>query len=282
MKSFENLRNQFVDNLLGQYQIREINNFFYMLLEKLFGWKKIDFHLNKKNIIDNKTDLFFLDVIGQLKNKVPIQYILKKTWFYGLEIELNNNVLIPRPETEQLVELIRSDNKNKYPKKIIDIGTGSGCIILALKSIFANSKCFGIDNSILAIEVAKKNADKLSLNVDFLIKDIFSYFPDEKYDLIVSNPPYIPKFESSELDTNVLNYEPYSALFVEDKNPLIYYQKVALFGSKYLNKNGKIYFEINEKYGNDVVSLLKDIGYENIILKKDFQEKNRFVYATLI
>jgi len=282
MKSFENLRHHFVDNLLGQYQIREINNFFYMLLEDLFGWQKIDFHLNKKNIIDNKTDLFFLDVIGQLKNKVPIQYILKKTWFYGLEIELNNNVLIPRPETEQLVELIRTDNKNKDPKKLIDIGTGSGCIILALKSIFANSQCFGIDNSILAIEVAKKNADKLSLNVDFLIKDIFSYFPDEKYDLIVSNPPYIPKFESSELDTNVLNYEPYSALFVEDKNPLIYYQKVALFGSKYLNKNGKIYFEINEKYGNDVVSLLKDIGYENIILKKDFQEKNRFVYATLI
>ena len=282
MKSFENLRHHFVDNLLDQYQIREINNFFYILLEDLFGWQKIDYHLNSKNIIDNKTDLFFLDVIGQLKNKVPIQYILKKTWFYGLEIELNNNVLIPRPETEQLVELIRSDNKNKYPKKIIDIGTGSGCIILALKSIFANSKCFGIDNSILAIEVAKKNADKLSLNVDFLIKDIFSYFPDEKYDLIVSNPPYIPKFESSELDTNVLNYEPYSALFVEDKNPLIYYQKIALFGSKYLNKNGKIYFEINEKYGNDVVSLLKDIGYENIILKKDFQEKNRFVYATLI
>ena len=282
MKSFENLRHHFVDNLLDQYHIREINNFFYILLEDLFGWQKIDYHLNSKNIIDNKTDLFFLDVIGQLKNKVPIQYILKKTWFYGLEIELNNNVLIPRPETEQLVELIRSDNKNKYPKKIIDIGTGSGCIILALKSIFANSKCFGIDNSILAIEVAKKNADKLSLNVDFLIKDIFSYFPDEKYDLIVSNPPYIPKFESSELDTNVLNYEPYSALFVEDKNPLIYYQKIALFGSKYLNKNGKIYFEINEKYGNDVVSLLKDIGYENIILKKDFQEKNRFVYATLI
>jgi len=282
MKSFENLRHHFVDNLLDQYQIREINNFFYMLLEKLFGWKKIDFHLNKKNIIDNKTDLFFLDVIGQLKNKVPIQYILKKTWFYGLEIELNTNVLIPRPETEQLVELIRTDNKNKNPKKLIDIGTGSGCIILALKSIFANSKCFGIDNSILAIEVAKKNADKLSLNVDFLIEDIFSYLPDEKYDLIVSNPPYIPKFESSKLDTNVLNYEPYSALFVEDKNPLIYYQKIALFGSKYLNKNGKIYFEINEKYGNDVVSLLKDIGYENIILKKDFQEKNRFVYATLI
>ena len=282
MKSFENLRHHFIDNLLDQYQIREINNFFYMLLEKLFGWKKIDFHLNKKTIIDNKTDLFFLDVIGQLKNKVPIQYILKKTWFYGLEIELNNNVLIPRPETEQLVELIRTDNKNKDPKKLIDIGTGSGCIILALKSIFANSQCFGIDNSILAIEVAKKNADKLSLNVDFLIKDIFSYFPDEKYDLIVSNPPYIPKFESSELDTNVLNYEPYSALFVEDKNPLIYYQKVALFGSKYLNKNGKIYFEINEKYGNDVVSLLKGIGYENIILKKDLQGKNRFVYATLI
>ena len=282
MKSFENLRHHFVDNLLDQYQIREINNFFYMLLEDLFGWQKIDFHLNKKNIIDNKTDLFFLDVIGQLKNKVPIQYILKKTWFYGLEIELNTNVLIPRPETEQLVEIIRVDNKNKNPKKLIDIGTGSGCIILALKSIFANSKCFGIDNSILAIEVAKKNADKLSLNVDFLIEDIFSYFPDEKYDLIVSNPPYIPKFESSKLDTNVLNYEPYSALFVEDKNPLIYYQKIALFGFKYLNKNGKIYFEINEKYGNDVVSLLKDIGYENIILKKDFQEKNRFVYATLI
>ena len=282
MKSFENLRHHFVDNLLDQYQIREINNFFYMLLEKLFGWKKIDFHLNKKNIIDNKTDLFFLDVIGQLKNKVPIQYILKKTWFYGLEIELNTNVLIPRPETEQLVELIRIDNKNQDPKKLIDIGTGSGCIILALKSIFTNSKCFGIDNSILAIDVAKKNADKLSLTVDFLIEDIFSYFPDEKYDLIVSNPPYIPKFESSKLDTNVLNYEPYSALFVEDKNPLIYYQKIALFGFKYLNKNGKIYFEINEKYGNDVVSLLKDIGYENIILKKDFQEKNRFVYATLI
>ncbi len=281
MSDFGQLKNYFIESLSDQYELRELNSFFFLLIESVKQWNKIDFRLQSKLEVTKEEDMIFQNAIKSLRSKIPIQYIIGHVIFYDLHIKVNNNVLIPRPETEELIRLIKDNNIAHPLQNILDIGTGSGCIILALKSLFLNSYCVGIDISKAAIEIAKKNAKNLGLDVCFLTEDVFNFNRIKKFDVIVSNPPYITECEKKLMDSNVIDYEPHGALFVKDDNPLLYYRRIAELGKKTLNNNGQIYFEINEKFGYEVVYLLEELGYENLSLKKDFQEKNRFVSAIL-
>ena len=279
--TFEELKYHFIKSLSHHYQLREINSFFNMILFHFKKWNKIDFSLNKKELLNLNEKRFFDEKINLLKKGNPLQYIIGEVFFYQLLIKVNEHVLIPRPETEELVHLIYENKSKKSLKNILDIGTGSGCIILALKSIFSDSDCIGLDISKEAIKTAKKNAALLKLDVEFIVDDIFNTNVKRKFDAIVSNPPYITLKEKRLMENNVLNHEPHMALFVDDFNPLIYYKAIAEFGIQSLTKEGEIYFEINEKYGDEVVYLLKDLGYHNCEIKKDLQGKNRFVLAQL-
>lgn len=252
-----------------------------MILFHIKKWNKIDFSLNKKELLNAKEKRFFDEKIMLLIEGNPIQYIIGEVLFYQLLIKINESVLIPRPETEELVHLICENRSKKRFKNILDVGTGSGCIILALKSIFYDTECVGLDISKAAIKTAKKNSKLLNLDVEFLVDDIFNINIKTKFDVIVSNPPYITLKEKGLMENNVLDHEPHMALFVDDYEPLIYYKAIAKFGIQSLTKKGEIYFEINEKYGDEVVYLLNDLGYQNCEIKKDLQGKNRFVLAQL-
>tara|TARA_B100001758_G_C18415322_1_gene619077 strand:+ start:5011 stop:5859 length:849 start_codon:yes stop_codon:yes gene_type:complete len=281
MKSYNSLKIVFSEALKGVYPINELDRIFFLILDYKLGWKKIDYILNRDKL-SNAELLQFIDrVIPELKKNKPIQHILGCVSFYGLELKVNKDVLIPRPETEELVAKIISEINLNSSLSVLDIGTGSGCIPLALKHQCPNLVCSGIDVSIDALVVAKENAKRLGLDVSFSQQDIFkSYLTFNSIDIIVSNPPYIPNKEIASMGSNVVDYEPHSALFVEDANPLLFYDCIATIGRNILKDKGKIYFEIHEDYGDQVVNLLSDLNYSNISLFKDLQGKNRMIRAS--
>ena len=279
MNSFISLKKYFHHSLKGLFPYNEIDHFFFLILYKILKWKKIDFFLNRENIPSNEFIIYLNQVIPELKKHRPIQHILGFVIFCDLEIKVNSDVLIPRPETEELVSIINNELSNA--ETLLDIGTGSGCIPLAVKNKFPHVNCIGSDVSIKALKIAKENADRLGLEVDFVHQDVFS--PSSRFDsidVLVSNPPYIPKYEISNMATNVIDYEPHSALFVPDNNPLLFYSRIAEIGTKILTKNGKIYFEIHEEFGDQIVNLLSDLNYSNVLLYQDLQGKDRIVKAS--
>jgi release factor glutamine methyltransferase len=279
--SYSAAKNYFFHSLKDLYPSNEIDNFFFLILFKVLKWKKIDFSLNRNKIPNDEFLVFIKQVISQLKLNIPIQHILGVVSFYDLELKVNKDVLIPRPETEELVFKIVSE-LDDASLSLLDVGTGSGCIPLAIKKKCPDLQCLGIDISAPAIAIANENADRLNLNVDFKQQDVFSSsFDDNMVDILVSNPPYIPKREIVTMNSNVVDYEPHSALFVEDDNPLLFYQRIAEVGRKILSKNGEIYFEIHEKFGDQVVNLLSDLNYSNVLLFQDLQGKNRIVKASV-
>ena len=218
--------------------------------------------------------------LHQLKQHKPLQQILGYSWFCGSKFFVNEHVLIPRPETEELVELIVNENKNAA-LNILDIGTGSGCIAISLKRKISQSSITAIDVSSFALQVAHKNAEHLHSSItlkqlDFLNEDNWGEL--ETYDIIVSNPPYIKELEQSTMQQNVLAYEPHLALFVPDNNALIFYERIAVFAKHHLTKNGKIYVEINENLGKETATVFSSNGYQTTIIK-DMQEKNRIIKA---
>lgn len=218
--------------------------------------------------------------LHQLKQHKPLQQILGYSWFCGSKFFVNEHVLIPRPETEELVELIVNENKNAA-LNILDIGTGSGCIAISLKRKISQSSITAIDVSFFALQVAHKNAEHLHSSItlkqlDFLNEDNWGEL--ETYDIIVSNPPYIKELEQSTMQQNVLAYEPHLALFVPDNNALIFYERIAVFAKHHLTKNGKIYVEINENLGKETATVFSSNGYQTTIIK-DMQEKNRIIKA---
>ena len=214
-------------------------------------------------------------VVENLKNHKPLQYILCETDFYGLKLEVNSHTLIPRKETEELINWILNDNFSTA----LDIGTGSGCIAIALaRNIQAN--ILAIDVSIDALEVAKRNAKRNCVDINFLHKDIFKLQALPKVDVIISNPPYILDKEKEKMRDNVLKYEPHLALFVNDNEPLLFYKKITELAKESLNNGGRIFFEINELYGDEIINLLSDFGFVNITLKKDINDKDRMIKAT--
>ncbi|MEO5778116.1 MAG: peptide chain release factor N(5)-glutamine methyltransferase [Flavobacterium sp.] len=280
LKEFKDI---FKKELLSLYDEQEIDSFFYIILEKLHGLKRIDLALNPETVMDGIHLKQWKGIISDLKIQKPIQYILGETEFYGLPFLVNENTLIPRPETEELVDLILSNNqitKSTNPLKILDIGTGSGCIAISLAANISNAEVSAIDVSEKALATAKKNAEINKVKVDFLLKNILETEDLElQFDIIVSNPPYVRNLEKAEIKPNVLEYEPHLALFVEDTDALLFYRKIARLAIKNLAPNGKLYFEINQYLGKETVQLLKDLGFQNVQLSKDIYGNDRMICA---
>lgn len=220
-------------------------------------------------------------IIDRLKQNEPIQHIIGETEFYGMPFFVNKDTLIPRPETEELVELIINDN-NKKSSSILDIGTGSGCIAIALAYRLRTSNISAWDFSQKALNIASKNALRNNVNIDFREVDILSIYPtDRKFDIIVSNPPYILDSEKKNMDKNVLDYEPHSALFVPDDKALLFYERIADISKELLNEGGKLYFEINQAKGKKTIAMLNGKGYRNTILFKDISGNDRMIRTEL-
>ncbi|MFK5890434.1 MAG: peptide chain release factor N(5)-glutamine methyltransferase [Flavobacteriaceae bacterium] len=344
------LKSDFQTQLADQFPKEEITSFFNRLCEFKLDLKRVDIALNLNKNIDSNDVLFFKDAINRLKLFEPIQYIIGSTEFYGLPFRVDKNVLIPRPETEELVSWIlekvgswkskvRNSKKedknlqttnlklqtsNQPTLNILDIGTGSGCIAIALAKNLPNAKVWALDVSEKALNIAKQNADFNKVKINFIEADILK--PNEilhyvqndniviasetqqsqtdkeitrpnvplrygqasvaslprkdiKFDIIVSNPPYVKQNEKALMQANVLKHEPHLALFVENNNPLLFYNKIAHFAHKNLSKNGMLFFEINQSLGKEVLALLKTKDFKNSILKKDMFDVDRMVQA---
>lgn len=281
MENFYQCKEIFLDSLKENLPSREIENIFFELLFFKMNWERVDYLLNKNQKLSQKEVSFFKNCLEKINKNIPVQYITGQVNFCNLLIKVNPNVLIPRPETEELVHLILNNHNQDSLKEILDIGTGSGCIIIALKKILSNTNCTAIDISKDAIRTAKANAVLNKVEVDFITKDILDYKNEEKsWDMIVSNPPYIPISNKKHMHPNVVQNEPSQALFVENEEPLKYYQIISDFANNHLKKNGKIYFEIHEDFANDVVNLLSIKKHFKTTVHKDFQGKKRFVVAT--
>lgn len=275
-------RKYFTEQLSTLYDTAEAERFFIITLEELKGWNRSRLALNPDEELIPDEVKQWDEVLQNLKNQKPIQYIFGKAWFYGLEFRVNENTLIPRPETEELVEWIISENKNRQNITIIDIGTGSGCIAVSLAKNLPDAKVFAIDVSEQALEVARHNAKANGAKVTFIKEDILSVEAlPQQFDIIVSNPPYVRHLEKAEIKENVLQYEPHLALFVEDDDALLFYRTIAQLGKSSLKKSGLLYFEINQYLGNETVKMLAGNHYKDIILKKDLFGNDRMVKAKL-
>ena len=269
----------FKSQLEGNFPPEEVLTFFFRLCESYLNIKRVEIPLNlKRNLADEERSLFD-GALHQLEKFVPIQYILGETEFYGLHFKVGPGVLIPRPETEELVDLIIKQAPIGEIS-ILDIGTGSGCIAVSLAKFLPQAKVTALDISKDALAIARQNAAQNRVEVSYVEKDILTTDTLHQYfDIIVSNPPYVLNTEKQKMQPNVLEYEPHTALFVPDNDPLLFYRKIAQLAQKHLNPNGKLYFEINETFGNETVELLESLGFKNVLLKKDFFGKDRVVVA---
>lgn len=272
-------KNNFIQHLTSFYDKDEAESFFYLILKDFKKVSRIDLALHPE-LKFTVNELQKMETYKQqLAAYKPIQYLLGKTEFGPLELFVTPEVLIPRPETEELVEWIVTENKNKPKLNILDIGTGSGAIAIWLFKAL-KSETFAFDISEKALEVAQKNADYNQAFVHFIEFDILNdTWEGNDFDIIVSNPPYVRELEKEEIKPNVLDNEPHLALFVSDDDPLIFYKKIVDFALKHLKKGGQLYFEINQYLGKETVDLLKQKGFENIILKKDIYGNHRMIQA---
>ena len=298
-------QNHFLSELSELFPKTEVDTFFSLLIEEYLELKRVDLVMNPNFEIPSEKLAPINEALLRLKQEEPIQYIIGTTEFYGLPFHVNQHVLIPRPETEELVEWIISEvNKNSA---ILDIGTGSGCIPISLKKHIPSANISSIDVSKEAIEVAKKNAILNEVDINFIEQDILSIDSldkviasktkqsasnieitlsktprnDIKYDIIVSNPPYVRELEKAEMNKNVLDNEPELALFVDDNDPLIFYRKIAELAKAHLNENGLLFFEINEYLGKEMLEMLRLFGFKDVMLKKDIFGKDRMIKASI-
>ncbi len=264
------------------YSPDEAREMAFMLLDHYFGLRKTDV-LTDKPLPPNRTEPDWFRILERLNRQEPIQHVIGTTIFCGLEFEVSPDVLIPRPETEDLVRLIMHDFADRTDNvPIVDIGTGSGCIAVTLARFLPQSVVTGWDVSEDALALAQRNADKLNADVQFTIQDILNVNidPETRFDVVVSNPPYVTRSEAADMDRNVLDYEPGLALFVEDSDPLVFYKAVADFCVKHLTKNGACYVEINERFGEATRAVFAERGFANIHVYKDIHGKDRSVRAT--
>lgn len=274
----KNYRTYFIEKLTPLYDVMEAESFFAICLEEIKGWKRVDVALNPDAELSVEEVDKWNAVLQQLELLKPIQYIFGHTYFYGLDFEVNENTLIPRPETEELVEWIIHENKNRGVIKVLDIGTGTGCIAIALAKHLPDAQVFAIDVSAEALAVAKRNAARNNVNVTFIQQDILAAQTlPEQFDVIVSNPPYVRNLEKAEIKQNVLDYEPHLALFVDDNDALVFYQKIALLAKANLPQNGKLYFEINQYLGAETIKMLEDMQFTAVVLRKDIYGNDRMI-----
>jgi release factor glutamine methyltransferase len=270
------------NELKQHYPAREIQAFTELIFEHLLGFTKTDILLNKDTKLSNSLIFQIKEIINQLLFHKPIQYILGEAWFYGIKLRVTPDVLIPRQETEELVKWIIDDTKI-FPVKLADIGTGSGCIAVALALNLPLSRVTASDISEKAVEIASLNARNAGAEVRFIVEDIFK--PDvlgsEKFDILVSNPPYVTESEKRLMDNNVLHFEPFQALFVPDMHALKYYEAIASLAIEILNPGGKLFFEINESKAGQIEELLIRHMFSEIELKKDINGKFRMARGTM-
>ena len=273
-------KTHFFDSLKNIQDEQEIESFFFILTEYLHNLKRVDLALNPNfELSDAEVEKWNI-ILADLQQEKPIQYITGEAWFYGLQFEVNENTLIPRPETEELVEWILNSPITHHPSPItiLDIGTGTGCIPISLKANLPQANVSAIDVSEKALEVAKRNAVSNKVEINFIKTNILEVEDlNQHFDVIVSNPPYVRNLEKEEIKKNVLDYEPHLALFVEDTDALLFYRKIAQLALKNLAPNGLLFFEINQYLGKETVELLENLGFKNIELKKDMYGNDRMI-----
>ncbi len=277
----KDIRNYYCEQLCYIYDKNEANAMILILLEHYFNINRVKMTLEPQlRLSESEMLTFHFAVKDLLKNK-PIQYIIGETEFYDLKFKVNENVLIPRPETSELVMKIVNSQRSTVngQQSILDIGTGSGCIAISLAKHLPNSKVYALDISEKALEVAKENAVNNNVNVTFIHDDILSLKNkiETKFDIIVSNPPYVRELEKAEMRDNVLNWEPHNALFVSDNNPLIFYRSILEFAKSHLKENGEIWFEINEFLGKEMTKLCNEMGFSQVEVFNDFRGKERIL-----
>jgi release factor glutamine methyltransferase len=275
-------RNNFINVLTPIYEVMEAENFFSMLLEEFRGMKRSDLALNPEAEFSQAEVAKWNGILEKLKNEIPIQYIIGKAYFFGLEFLVNPNVLIPRPETEELVQWILSEQQleRRQNPRILDIGTGSGCIAIALAKNLPSAEVSAIDVSGDALATAVTNATHNGVSVDFIERNILQTKNlEQQFDIIVSNPPYVRILEKAEIRKNVLQSEPHLALFVEDDDALLFYRKIADLAQINLLSNGLLFFEVNQYLGNETVELLVNKGFKNVELKQDIYGNDRMLKA---
>ena len=278
-------KKHFFDSLKNIQDEQEIDSFFFILTEYLHNLKRVDIALNPNFEISEEEVEKWNAILSELQQEKPIQYITGEAWFYGLQFEVNENTLIPRPETEELVEWIIESQKSKDQSQkleILDIGTGTGCIPISLKANLPQANVSAIDVSEQALEVAKRNAVSNNVEVNFIQANILEVEDlNQHFDIIVSNPPYVRNLEKQEIKKNVLDYEPHLALFVEDTDALLFYRKIAQLAFDNLTPNGLLFFEINQYLGKETIELLQNLGFKNIELKKDMFGNNRMIKCSV-
>ena len=278
LKEYKNL---FSKTLSGKYPQTEIDTFFFYLMEAYLDFQSIDLVLRPNFELSTKVIIEFKRAFEALTKEIPIQYILGETEFYGYPFIVNRHTLIPRPETEELVAWILDSAAKNTKIQIMDIGTGTGCIPITLAKNLPKANLFAIDISREALKIATKNAQQHEVKIQFIEKNILEITNlPQKFDIIVSNPPYVRKLEKIEIKNNVLEHEPHIALFVEDDNPLLFYDKIADLSKEHLTKNGLLFFEINQYLGTETVEMLHKKGFKNIELRKDIFGKDRMIQCT--
>ncbi|WP_462252789.1 peptide chain release factor N(5)-glutamine methyltransferase [Ferruginibacter sp.] len=283
MNSKELYRN-FLVELQTVYDLSEATVITDWVFENMAGIKKADLIKNPLQKIPEPVIKKMMEKKEELLQHKPVQYVMGNTTFYGMQFQVNDKVLIPRPETEEMTNLII--NNYRFEQKqinILDVGTGSGCIAVAIKKHLPSSRLIAVDVSESALDIARANAITNKTNIQFTQLD----FLDEsrwaelmQFDIIVSNPPYIPGNQKEKMDKNVVNFEPHNALFVPDNNPLLFYKKIAKFGRDHLNYNGKVFVETHEDYAKEVAAVFSASGYQQVIIKKDMFGKERIVIAS--
>lgn len=276
MQSF---KKHIYDVLHNSYSALELQHLYYIILEKLTGLSKTKLmsyphlELSENQTIEAKS------MVKRLLNNEPIQYILGETEFSRMKFKVTSSVLIPRPETEELVEWIKTDlSPTLQQGKLLDIGTGSGCIAISLKKLFPNLNVSAMDFSTQALDIARENVKLNKVQVNFIQTDILRVDTlDKQYDVIVSNPPYIPETDKSDMLPNVLNYEPHAALFVKESDPIIFYRKIAKLAKKHLTKSGSLYFEIHHRQSENIRTMLTALQFKHIQIKTDISGNKRMI-----
>ena len=271
---------QIRDALKGHYSDSEALALAKMLLVEAFGFSTLELYGGKDKEISGKRADVLDEMIARMKKNEPIQYIIGKETFCGLSFEVNPHVLIPRPETQELVRWIVDDFKDRDSVRVLDIGTGSGCIAVSLAKFVRGAEVEAWDISEGALRTAGGNACRHEVKVGFRRQDVLTYQPSgARFDVIVSNPPYIAEKEKADMEANVLEWEPATALFVPDADPLLFYRRIAELGCVMLEKGGLLYFEINRTYGPETVAMLEALGYRDVELKKDMWGNDRMIKA---
>lgn len=280
--TLKSAKNYFYDRLDSIFSSSELKSMWTQLICKRMNWSASDLLLNQGERLSESDLLYVRSFVKGLLNSVPFQYLVGETDFYGLTISCDSRALIPRPETEELVAWI--SETNAHPKHIIDCCTGTACIALALKSIYASANVQALDYSKEALDLSAENAKKLNLEIELIHEDALNFSPTflsvaRKYDIIVSNPPYIPEKEKSTMSAHVIEHEPLMALFVDDQDPIIFYKELIKFANLKLVKGGYLFLELHELYGEEVKEYLELFEFEHIEIRKDLQGKSRMLKA---